>query len=306
MRLAQAARDLSITTDDIITFLEKKGITIEKDSNTKLTEESVSLLFDNFETPISRKQEKEETEAELSPEIIEENQVEAIEDNATLELTENSVNKVAEIPEQNNQLQDDITVAKEEETEELVLKETAKEPAAYNETETDEVKTPKEKKYQTVTDLLESEEEFSDDVVIKAPKVSLQGLNVLGKIELPEPKPKAEKVKPEVGTDKKPAKKHSDSRRRREPVKRNRRELTPQQIREREQKRESRKREEDAKLEKRRKEKYYKEKILRPKQEQQKNRKPKKRKEVEPANTPQNRKPQPTTVLGKFWRWLNT
>ena len=63
MRLAQAARKLSITTDDIVDFLEIRGIVIEKDSNTKLDENAVKLLYRHFEI------EEEEAENEVIAEV---------------------------------------------------------------------------------------------------------------------------------------------------------------------------------------------------------------------------------------------
>ncbi|MBK6266270.1 hypothetical protein JKA74_14585 [Marivirga sp. S37H4] len=296
MRLAQAARDLSITTEDITSFLAKKGITIEKDSNTKLNDESVTLLFDYFEGDLRVKKKKKETEQ--LPEPVQESKPELSEEEVDEKESQQPVieEKSTEI-EFSEDINIEATNEPAKETEDTSIHNDITEAAAIN--------SPGEREYKTVSDLLESGDEISDDVVIKAPKVSLQGLNVLGKIDLPAPKAKAEKVEAEI--DKKTIRKNDSARRnKREPLKRSRKELTPQQIREREQKREKRRREEAAKLEKKRKEKFYKEKILKPKQEQQKKRKPKKSKTMAPEKAQVQKRPQPTTLIGKFWRWLNT
>ncbi|GAA5028009.1 hypothetical protein GCM10011506_15490 [Marivirga lumbricoides] len=346
MRLAQAARNLSITTDDIIAFLSKKGIEVEKDSNTKLDEESVSLLFDYFDTkPVEEKEAAKKNadidnkgKAEVEPTTHDETNngkdYVALKSNESNESNE-SVEKVlpkdqSVVTQEHSELhsEDKNSNSKDSSFEPAETQEDNK-PAEENNMDvahihvegkvdendkekidelTSEVQ-PSSKRYKTVADILDSETTSSteEDIVIKAPKISLKGLNVLGKIDLPEPKPKEEKQKHSAEKDKSSnINKKKAHRRLKDNSRGKKRELTPQQIREREKKREARKQEEAERLRKKKKEAYYKEKILKPTQEKQKKNKPKK---ARTSNTEVNKKqvkPQPTTLLGKFWRWLNT
>jgi hypothetical protein len=317
MRLAQAARNLSITTDDIVTFLAKRDITIEKDSNTKLDETSVHLLFDYFDTEIPQKKVQEfqitaienfeGTQNNIQDEIIDENKnrLESSKNEGYIvEQTEDPLGKLEKSEDNKNQKETNESSLHSEEIEREEVKVDNQSTHTTSLDVKNEDSAPKPKKYKTVADLLEAEEnhEVDDDIVIKAPTVSLQGLNVLGKIELPEPKPKPDKEV--AGKEKKESSKNRAPRR---PASRNsQRELTPQQARDREKKRELRKREEAERKAKKTREQFYKENVLKPKQEQQKKRKPKKKKEADHINHQQTHKPIPKSLLGKFWRWLNT
>ncbi len=311
MRLAQAARNLSITTDDIVTFLAKKDIVIEKDSNTKLDENSIHLLFEYFDTDIPLKKEvktesvsvETNSDEELAPQP-EENDLQKEEAESPIkedDIVEPDTSQEGKLDSEEAQERDDLN-------ESLTVEENLGEEEPINKEEENQMDEqvsakPTTKKYKTVADLLGDEQDEDNDVVIKAPKVSLQGLNVLGKIDLPEPKPKQEKEE-----DQKHEKKEQNKNRSlRRPASRNtRKELTPQQLREREKKKELRKREEVERKAKKKREAFYKEQILKPKQEQQKKKKPKQKKTTEKIKNQIQPKPIPKTVLGKFWRWLNT
>ncbi|HET8860299.1 hypothetical protein [Marivirga sp.] len=276
MRLAQAARKLSITTEDIIDFLEIRGIIVEKDSNTKLEEKAVQMLWKYFEV-------EEENKAELQV-FKEEDETSALKEEA--KEKENIEKPV-------DDLQDKIEESTVEEEEDK-----------SNQIEAEKERESDKKSFKTVDELLEDGgNDVGHDFVIKAPKVELKGLNVVGKIELPEPKPKNEssKKKDEESKSKKSIQRPSS---RKTIERRQQRELSPTEIRKREKQKEARKREQAEKEKKQKREKFYKEKILKPKQIEQKA-KPKKKKST-PIEPEIEQRPKPKTVLGKFWRWLNT
>ncbi len=310
MRLAQAARNLSITTDDIVTFLAKKDIEIERDSNTKLDENSIHLLFKYFDADIPvKKSELNDTELISEKKDIEiENSYTDL-DNTTVESTEEETLNIQDIEAEIDHTKiDDVETEVNEsimENEDIAETEEQKEQSFVKEGENSDAPLGTSQKYKTVADLLEDESNIDDDVVIKAAKVSLQGLNVLGKIDLPEPKSKQEKEE----SPKRIKKDNSKNRSPKRAVSRSsRKELTPQQLREREKKKEIRKKEEEERRAKKKREEFYKEQILKPKQEQQKKKKPK-QKLKKSAHSVENKstvKPLPKSILGKFWRWLNT
>ncbi|GAB3336738.1 hypothetical protein GCM10027429_20390 [Marivirga atlantica] len=321
MRLAQAARKLTITTDEIVSFFKKREIEIIKDSNTKLEEDHIELLFNYYGVPI-----KEEKTITSEPEIdtVKEDQIVA----AEAKLEDEVADKVEDEP---NEVADQ-TEAKPETSDEMpssdIVEETNSHKAEEEEQENiKELTTPQHieevkpsSKYKTVTDLLEEQEakESSDEldedneeeeVVIKAPKVTLQGLNVVGKIDLPEPKPKeAKEEKAEETSEKKQSRSNSRKPYKKHQKKGRRKELSPQQIREKEKKKAEQKRIAEEKARKKQREAYYKENVLKPQQQLQKKKKPKKKQQTTTLayEGKTETKPTPKTALGKFWRWLNT
>ena len=149
MRLGQLARKLDTTPAEIIQFLASKNINIEKEVNTKLDDESVSLALGRFAPAASAvgEPEPDDTRALVLP---------------------------AEIESQPSTSQTAAQSASEVET---------------------------------------SSSAAPLDDVIKAPKVELAGLKVIGKIELPEKKKKeTDEVEKATEQTLKPRPKH-DSRR---------------------------------------------------------------------------------------------
>lgn len=276
MRLAQAARKLSITTEDIIDFLEIRGIIVERDSNTKLEEEAVKLLYKHFE--IEDDQEIEE----VVPEPVE---AESDSENQAIENTEIDTFDADEVQEETVPERNEAEEDPEEEQQAL------------------EKKSDTKKSFKTVTELLEDEENSDAEFIIKAPKVELKGLNVVGKIDLPEPKPKPD-PKPKAELKERKDKALPKTRPVRKARRNQQRELSPAEIRRREEQKEARKQERFEKEKKRKREQFYKEKVLKPQQLEQKS-KPRKKKKVE-IEEERRHKPKPKTLLGKFWRWLNT
>lgn len=169
MRLAQIARKVGMTPSDIQKFLEKEfEVKIGKEPNYKLNEEQLSAVLETYpeiedKEVFTRKEpnntlsevmnnEQESSKEELdnteSEEIPKEEQVE--DDTQTKEIIQTN-----EIPEINDQNADKSNEIKEE----------IKEEEEFIEVEVD-----------------------PDAELIQAPKIKLDGLKILGKIELPEDK----------------------------------------------------------------------------------------------------------------------
>ncbi|MGW8123937.1 hypothetical protein ACV07N_14860 [Roseivirga echinicomitans] len=168
MRLRQLARKLQVQPKYLIGILSQNGHEIENDPNFKLTEVQESLILSIVPMP------KESSEAKVAPQKEKAEVVEAIE--TVMEVIE----EVA-LP-----------------TEEVVKPEAVEE--AQNEapkTEKPEIKKEAPKVYSLEK---EAQEKHKDVELIKAPKLQLEGLKVLGKIDLPEPKVK-EKAKVETAEE---------------------------------------------------------------------------------------------------------
>lgn len=182
MRLGQLARKLNIETKQIVKFLEKESITIENHLNTKLDDNQIELVTNAFPP---------EPEIEEVPEVIEESITK--EESTVAEQTE-------EVPEVDNESEEDIEeeitvevyeIPEEEYQKSLTETEDATQEAALTVTELIEKEGIKEGEEPTEKDLHEfsREEAIPEDVnapTIRAPKVELQGIKVVGKIELPE------------------------------------------------------------------------------------------------------------------------
>jgi hypothetical protein len=129
--------------------------------------------------------------------------------------------------------------------------------------------------------------------VIKAPKVELQGLKVLGKIELPEAK---KKEAAETKNETRPPRPQRDKRAFEQRDKRNPIALQ----REREEREAERKRQEKLKAEKELKTKRYLNKV-KPQPS-----KPTRLVKEELEHVTEVEEPMPTSLLGRFWKWLRT
>ncbi|WP_420578435.1 hypothetical protein [Ekhidna sp.] len=280
MRLGQLARKYDIPVQEIINYLKEE--TGEKfHANAKLYDAIETQLFKHFD---------------LYPDdpVLEEEQTETINEPAQPLPPEPREETPA----------DDIASVEGElaEPEEIAPSEVRdKEP---------EDKSPKLREDEVIQtdrliEMLESEESPTDlekFKLIKAPKKELPGLKVLGKVDLPEPKKKSE-------SEEKDKKSH-------QPLKKQLPQLSEEEKEKRRLKAKRKKEAYEARQEKRRKEqeaqrlkelkaKHYKQKLK--KQETQKN-KPKAK--VEPQHEEsqhiQKKLKEPKTLLGKWWRWMNT
>lgn len=180
MRLGQLARKLDLETSDIIKYLKKENIEVENHLNTKLEDETVAMVLKAF-TPIEKPKPVIVKKEEKTPEptiIVEE---------VVLET------EVEEITPEPVQLEEIKPVEVSRENEALTVAELREKEAAEIENQQPETR--------EIIELSREDKvpENSDVAVIRAPKIELQGIKVLGKIELPE-KPQKE-VKENLSND---------------------------------------------------------------------------------------------------------
>lgn len=143
--------------------------------------------------------------------------------------------------------------------------------------------------------------------VIKAPKVELPGLKVIGKIELPEPRKKEtasgqEKPNAENDVAERPRPRVDRSREQRQDRGRPPRKNPVALQREREAREAEERRQQELEDQKRKKTEHYLKRVS-----QKVNRPTKAARLVqEPTETLTDTRPAPTSLLGRFWRWLTT
>ena len=185
MRLTTLARKVQITPSKLVAFLEQKNIQIDNGINTRLNDETIGLVKNHFGF--------EETEVLKEPNMIEQEVVsieEEVEDHVIVaeETGENEQEELSADTELPTPEEEDPKIVEQQET---------------------NVAAPK---IGTVDDL---EEGLAEDIeLIKVKKVKLEGIKVIGKIDLPE-KPKKEDLKEneEKGTEeeeKKSARRNKD------------------------------------------------------------------------------------------------
>lgn len=267
MRLGQFARKLEVKPSEIAEFLNSEhGLEISVHPNSKIPEALLDSVKEKFYVEENQTVTKNKLEAPIESEKI-------------------------EIPESTNSPQEEI--------EEKFVEEKSEE-AQIESDETDvqmpELEPPLKEwqRGEFVPDELKEQAE-----TIKAPKIDLEGLKVVGKIELPE-KPiseSEESTEPKEQKVTRGPKKHGKKTKR----KYSKEERDAYAAKKKQKAHEKRLKEQE---ESRRKEHYQ--KIL----ENQKNNTKKKKKTRKTAANLQNqkrteKKPEPTTLWGKFKRWLN-
>jgi len=298
MRLSTLARKIDKTPTQLIAFLEQKGIELENGLHSKLDSTTVDLVKDTY-LPEEKQLEKKTIEKEKIEDIkVEEKQI-------VEEKTEDV--KIDEIKIDEKQLEEKEIEVEEivEKNDELpILPETEK--SAANKPEVPE--TINEPKTGTLDDL--ENENLGEIELIKAKKVKLDGIKVVGKIELPE-KPKKEIAEPkeettESKTIEKPKKQQKsinrsfDRNRKKSPRGRSRSPLSYEEKLKKEEQEKRRKRRQIDKAEKKRKKKYY-EKNLKPKTLST----PRKKKQ-QSADAVSNKKiVVHKNPLKRLWFWLN-
>lgn len=296
MRLGQLARKYDISIQQIISYLDKAEQAYDSHHpNSKLDEKTEALVEKHFEhllvitsDPLDEitKEEPEQivpepTEAEVSEvkgtEIEEIVVVPEKETNVTLEEVEENMEEI-ELPISEAEVQMDIEV------------------------DDDSIATDR------LLELMESEEksvDLSKIKLIKAPKKELSGLKVVGKIDLPEPKNKDIEKSEEEETQSRLSREDRDDRRRISQEEREKRRLNGKKKKEEYELRQERRRKDKEKKERKaKKEAHYKQQLQRANSNKSANKtKPKKRKTSEEL---ENQLPIPTTIWGRFLRWLNT
>ena len=268
MRLGQLARKYDVSPQEIISYLMEIAPGYhDLHHNSKLDVQTKSLVAKRFDDP--------EKLRDKAPEEIEQKFLEQEITDDPEELSEVDQGELdTSLPE--------LEVQEPQKKEEVVI-------------ETDKL-----------LELLESEEtsiDLSKITRIKASKKELDGLKVVGKIELPEPKIKAAEKSEQQEKEPKPVKN----------ARHQRRQLSVEEQEKRRLKAEKRKEEYEARKEKRKKAKERKRrKALNETRYQQKLRRSKSNqpKLKDNEQIPQassevaEERPKPKTLIGKFWRWM--
>lgn len=328
MRLSQLARKLGVTQSDIIKYVETLDYSISLTVHSKIEESLLDELKEKFD-PTGEKLQETETVKE-SEEIIHdiEDSIKST-DQKTAEITNISDleirdEQIAEINNSGDEVTSDVIVEKEV-SEELANASNATENQQnekdiklqdHHEIETvaenkaDSI-TPDEisvtiKDSATIDDEINTERYVEDEsAVIRAKLVKLEGIKVVGKIDLPPPpKPKEKEDQTVTGETLQPGRKPLKGKNnRKNSNKRKSESLKDKQ--EREQRRQERERKALERKIKEKKKKHYIEKIEKvhvAKPSQSSIVKPKKEKSI------RNRKPmikKSKNPVKRFWHWLN-
>ena len=317
MRLSTLARKIDKTPTQLITFLEGKEIELVNGLHSKLDSETVALVMSTF-LPEEQISEKEIDEDQIENEEVNEEKVDGDQigkrkiDSKQIEEKKIEKEQIEAVKKEEEKIDVEETV---EMIEELPILPNAEKPEADKPEAQEAIK---EQKTGTLEDL---ESENSDEIeLIKAKKVKLDGIKVVGKIELPEkPKkeiddPKETKVETnEVKTVEKTTKQRTspaggqksvnrgfDRNRKKSPKGRNRNPLSYEEKLKKEEKEKLRKRRQIDKTEKKRKKKYY-EKNIQPKITS----KPKKKKQIHADTDSKPKVVVHKNPLKRLWSWLN-
>jgi translation initiation factor IF-2 len=209
IRINKVLRELNISLDRAVDFLESKGIEIEKSPNTKISQEVYDTLSDEFQTDATKREKAQEvSEAKLKEkEELRERREREIEEKEKQESKKETVVKAkAELsgPKQIGKIElDKKPKAKTEEKpkEEAPVKE-EKKPVAEK---VEPAKPKKEEKPKKETPKVESEPTEPAEETIKTQYKKLSGPTTTGKkIDLSQfnkPKKKKEEKKPEASND---------------------------------------------------------------------------------------------------------
>lgn len=287
MRLGQLARKYNIPAQEIIDFLEEKtGETFHP--NAKLYDTIEASIFKHFDLyPILEDENEPEKEDETQLTFVDK-EIESLPTKLDIPTT----------PEEEIAL-----LGGELETLEKALPSNV--DVATHAIEDQEK--PKENEIIQTDQLLEMLDDETDAAeldkikLIKAPKRSLAGLTVVGKVDLPEPKKK------EASQEKQPARKQHNRRPQLSEAEKERRRLKAKRKKEAfEARQEKRQKAEASKKQKERKTAHYQQKFDKPEVKNQKL--PIQHEESTSVDAPAKptSRPEPKTWLGKWWRWMNT
>ena len=303
MRLGQLARKYDIPVQDIIEFLEED--TGEKfHANAKLYDTLEARVFDHFELlPEEAAEPSNEEESLVEAEVpiettqeVEEKTSSELEEAAPSQLVENlpatPEEEIAAVEGEIILSDEHINQGPEEIIEVPVpIEETKERPSEEEIIQTDKL-----------LEMLESEDSSADlekIKLIKAPKKELSGLKVVGKVDLPEPKKKPEEAEEKVksrNNNRRPKLSEEEKEKRRLKAKRKKEAY--------EARKEKRQKEQEARRRKEQKEAHYKQNLQ--KVEVKKNKQKEKSAPITNTQPKKDPKPAPKTLLGKWWRWMNT
>ena len=175
MRLGQLSRQTKLNTSDIVEYLADQGITIKSGSNAKVNDEYVELVYSGFnlEPPA------ETSETEVAADVNEPESEGALEQSTETLVETDDVPVISDPHSEISDLYEGLDDDEEFSAEEIVEIKARIEAKKIAKDEADRPENPN---------------------LIKAPKVSLQGLKVIGRIDLPEPKVKKELQEEEAVT----------------------------------------------------------------------------------------------------------
>ena len=284
MRLTTLARKVELTPKKLVAFLESEGVELDNGVNTKLDDNIIHLVFENF-----------------APEQIQDKEI------------EKPIEPVEETKESTHPKSEDLDSVKIPVANDAIKKAEKVEESEIDEKAKLETSTIEEEKIGTIEDL---EGESMDDIdLIKVKKVKLEGIKVVGKIDLPE-KPTKKEVE-DTAAEENAEPQEIDSQKEKSKSKgrkfdRNRKKNRPSkgqnplsyEERLKEEKREKlKKRRRRENEEKRRKKKYY-EQNIKPKVTQP-SRKSKKKKSLESRSSPKKEVVVHKNPIKRLWAWLN-
>jgi hypothetical protein len=284
MRLGQLSRKINAKTSEIISFIEKDfNDTIEDHPNTKVPDIYIARIEQFF--LLQQSEIIEEVKDSTSPkDKQDELQTDVLKEHEALESPEESVTE--QIIEAPNQAHNDQNTLNEDE---------AGDDEADDENHL-----------------------IIEDGVIKAPKPKFEGVKVVGKIDLPEPKETEPKETEAVDEENQDASTDNIStaqtkRRKNKPKNRNDKRkgtnrkpvVSFEEQKKKEQEAYIKQQELKKKKEKEHKRKNY-ESMMKEKKQTKKSVSKKNSKKKNKSVTSTEQKKQPTTIFGKFLRWLNT
>ncbi|MDB4834962.1 translation initiation factor IF-2 N-terminal domain-containing protein [Cyclobacteriaceae bacterium] len=162
MRLGQLARKLKKDPNDILKYLESKGLEVDNSPNFKIDETIAQELIDQSEAEV--------VQEDPVPAVVE---VETSETEEVPVIENDPIEEIAAVPE----VEKEEVV--EEAVEEVIESELVEKELTEETQEEDEEGLDPENEYAFVED---------KKGVIRAPKVTLEGIKVVGKIDLPESK----------------------------------------------------------------------------------------------------------------------
>ena len=308
MRLGQLARKYGISKKEIISYLNEKDPSLPAlGQNSKLDENTLSLIAERFEDPDaifdeSGEQEQQQQGGEQAQQQSAVSQVQEQKQGQP----DGPVTSLSSDPEVSIAPQPTEMGAEPSSGSEATSAPNSPEPSVPGTTE------PRKEDEVIATDklleLLESEEEsvdLSKITLIKAPKKELDGLKVVGKIDLPEPVKKSTDKDASQENERKKGKYGKDRGRELTEEEREKRRLKAKRKREAYEAREERRRKEREKRRKKEANKArYKQKLQRANLNQLKQ-----KSGPTPTTTPVETVDQPAppkSLLGKIWRWLTT
>lgn len=194
MRLGQIARKLNVKPLEVKAFIEKKfEIELGDDLNLKLEDEYVDAINEQFKVIEVVSEAEEKPKKKVEEVIVAEEKEETTDDQEPKSELKEIVEENIVIEDSEKEISDSDTVAAEQEQSTSTLEEVTSTENKEEEEETDVVD-------DMATEPIELEVDPNAEL-IKAPKVTLEGLKVVGKIDLPEDKKEEEIIDEETSED---------------------------------------------------------------------------------------------------------